>query len=71
MNTELLIQTIHSVNQLSVFGAVTDWCYQFGSTEEERRRAGTPVDDMILTKLKPEEVRLLVSVPTRTIGNIM
>ena len=36
MNRELLFQTIHSVNQLSVYGAVANWCYQFGLTEEEK-----------------------------------
>ena len=25
MNTELLFQTVHSVNQVSVYGAVTNW----------------------------------------------
>ena len=25
MNTELLFQTVHSVNQLSVYGAVANW----------------------------------------------
>ena len=44
MNTELLFQTIHSVNQLSVHGAVADWCCQSGSTEEETGRASTLVD---------------------------
>ena len=29
-NTELLFQTVHAVNQLSVYAAVMDWCYQFG-----------------------------------------
>ena len=38
MNTELLFQTIHSVNQLSVYGAVVNWCYQFGF---DRRREWT------------------------------
>ena len=28
MNTKLLFQTVHSVNQLSVYGAVASWCYQ-------------------------------------------
>ena len=37
VNTELLFQTVHSVNQLSVYAAVTDWCYQFGLTNEEKR----------------------------------
>ena len=38
-NTELLFQTIHSVNQLSIHGAVANWCHQFGLTEEEKGRA--------------------------------
>ena len=71
MNTELLFQTIHSVNQLSVYGAVANWCYRFGSTEEEKGRASILVDNKILTKLKPEEVQLLVSPPTRATGNRM
>ena len=70
-NTELLFQTVHSVNQLGVYGAVTDWCYQFGLTEEEKGRASASVDNKILTKLKPEEVQLLVSPPTRATGNTM
>ena len=49
MNTELLFQTIHSVNQLSVYGAAANWCYQFGSTEEEKGRASNLVDNKILT----------------------
>ena len=40
MNTELVFQTVHSVNQLSVYGAVTNWCHQFGLTEEEKERVG-------------------------------
>ena len=35
-NTELLFRIIHSVNQLSVYGAVSSWCEQFGLTEEEK-----------------------------------
>ena len=37
-NTELLFQTVHSVNQLSVYGAVANWCYQFGLTEKENEK---------------------------------
>ena len=36
MNTELLFQSIHSVNQLSAYGAVANWCCHFGSSEEEK-----------------------------------
>ena len=39
MNTELLFQTIHSVNQLSIYGAVAKRCHQFGLTQEEKGRA--------------------------------
>ena len=35
-NTELLFRIIPSVNQLSIYGAVTDRCEQFGLTEEEK-----------------------------------
>ena len=65
MNTELFLQTIHSVNQLSVYGSVAGWCCQFGSTAEEKGRASTLVDNKILTKFKPDEVQLLVSLPTQ------
>ena len=37
-NTELLFRTIHSVNQLSIYGAVTNWCEQF---RLDRGRKGT------------------------------
>ena len=45
MNKELLFQTLHSVNRLCVSGAVASWCYQFGSTEEEKGRTCTLVDN--------------------------
>ena len=45
MNTEeLFFQTIH----LSVFGAVANWCHQFGLTEEEKGRASNPADNKFL-----------------------
>ena len=37
-NTELLFRIIHSVNQLSICGAVTNWCEQFGLTDEEKEQ---------------------------------
>ena len=37
-NTELLFRIIHSVNQLSVCGAFSNWCEQFGLTEEEKEQ---------------------------------
>ena len=59
-NTELLFQTVHSVNQLSVCGAVANWCHQFGFTEEEKGRVAVPVHNKNLTMVEPEEVELLV-----------
>ena len=35
-NTELLFPIFHSVNQLSIHGAVSKWCEQVGLTEEEK-----------------------------------
>ena len=71
MNTELLFQTIHSVNQLSVYGAVVNWCYQLGSTEEEKGTSQYSCGQQDFDQLKPEEVQLLVSPPTRATGNRM
>ena len=47
-NTELSLETIHSVNQLSVYGAVANWCHQLGLTEEEKGRANFSVHNMSL-----------------------
>ena len=46
-NIELLFQTIHSVNQLSIHGAVANWCQQLGLTEEEKGRVNLSVDKNI------------------------
>ena len=67
MNTDLLFQTVHSVNQLSVYGAVANWCNQVGLTEEGKGRVGIPVDNKILTMVELEEVGLLVSPPDTTV----
>ena len=48
-NTELLFQTIHSVSQLSIYGAEANWCQQFGLTGEEKGRANLSVDKRMLT----------------------
>ena len=36
-NVELLYRIIHSVNQLCIYGAVTNWCETLGRTESEKR----------------------------------
>ena len=41
-NSELLFRIIFSANQLSVYGAVANWCYQCGSREFEE--PGNPSD---------------------------
>ena len=61
INTELLFRTVHSVNQLSVHGAVANWCDQFAMTEEEKGRVGIIVNNETLTMVQPEDVELLVS----------
>ena len=71
MNTELLFQTIHFVNQRSIHEAVTNWCFQLGLTQEEKGRVGIPVDKKILTMVEPEEVELLVPPPAQARGNRM
>ena len=69
VNTELLFQTVHSVSQISVFAAVTDWCYQFGLINEEQ--VAIPVDTGISTMVEPNEVEMLVSPPNLALGNKM
>ena len=67
-NAELLFRIMHPVNQLSVYGAVANWCQQFGLTEEEKGRIKLSVDKKILTSIPLEEVQLLVSPPTMALG---
>ena len=63
-NTELVLQTFHCATQLSIYGAVANWCQQFGLTEEEKGRVNLSVDKKILTR-----VQLLVFPPTKASGN--
>ena len=69
--TELLFQTVHSVNQLSVCGAVASCCHQFALTEEGKGQVGIVVDNNFLTMVEPEKVELSVSLPTQASGNRM
>ena len=64
-NTELLFHTVRSVNQVSVYGAVANWCCQLGLTEEEKGRVAILLDNKNLTMMESEEVELLVSPPTQ------
>ena len=70
-NTELTFRNIHSVSQLSIHGAVANWCEQFGLTEEEagKERQKESVIKGVLTSVKSQEVKLLVSRPKRVSGS--
>ena len=70
-NTELTFRNIHSVSQLSIHGAVANWCEQFGLTEKEegKERQKESVIKGVLTSVKSQEVKLLVSRPKRVSGS--
>ena len=70
MNTELLSPAIDSLNQVSIYAAVTNWCYKFALKEEEKH-IPTPVDHRILAIVEPEEVEMLTSSPNLAQGNLM
>ena len=63
--TELLFETSHFVNQLCIYGAVANWCEQFGLTEEEKGRDNLSVNKNV----PPREAQLLVPPPTMASGN--
>ena len=63
MNTELLFQTVNSVNQVSIYAAVTNWCYKFALKKKEKEHIPTSVDHRMLTIVEPEEVKMLTSSP--------
>ena len=69
MNTELFFQTVHSVNLLSFYGAVANWCEHVGLTEAEKRRNNVSVNKSFLTSVPPQELQLLVSPPTMASGS--
>ena len=55
-NTELVCRTIHSANQLSIYGAVARWCQYFGMKSDEEPPK-ICVDEM-LKEVQPKEVTL-------------
>ena len=64
----------HSVNQLSINGAVSSWCEQFGLTEEEKEQERPfgreeSVTHGILSSVNSQEVKLLVPSPRLASGN--
>ena len=73
-NTELLFRTIHSVTQLSIYGAVSNWCEQSGLKEEEKGQENSlgkkeSVTKCVLTSVKSREVNFLVSSPRLAPGS--
>ena len=70
-NTELLFWTLRSVNRLSIYGAVSNWCEQFGLTEEEKgqEKPQESVTKDALTCVKSQEVKLLASPPKLAFGS--
>ena len=69
-NAELLFRTIHSANQLSIFGAVASWCENLaqlipGQTYVFTEKYVAKANDQSSQKLEPQEVDSLVQTPRR------
>ena len=71
MITELLFQTVHSVNQVSIFAAVTKWCYKFAWKKEEKHTFPHTADNRIVAVVETEEGDMLISSPNLAQGNLM
>ena len=67
---KLSIQAINSVNQVSIYAAVTNWCCNFALKKEEKEHILTPANDRILAVVEPEEVDMLTSSPNPAQGNL-
>ena len=70
LNTELLFRIIHSVNKLSIDGAVSNWCEHFDLRPNENeltseRSAGKEdsVNEEILRSANSQEVNSMVCAP--------
>ena len=63
-NTELLFWTIHSANQLSIYGAVACWCEEFGlranAREMTSEKFATKENEQLLKNEKPKEVKTVL-----------
>ena len=62
-NTELLFRTIHSSNQLSIYGTVSSWCGEFGQESNEKESTvenfAAKENEQLLKNVKPQEVNSL------------
>ena len=69
-NTDLWFRIIHSANQLSIYGAVSNWCEQFGLTEEGKGQVNPLGKKESVTKGVLRSVKnLLVSSPRLASGS--
>ena len=73
-NTEILFRIIHSVNQLSIYGVVSNWCWQFGLRADEKGQEkilekGEPVNKEVLKSVNSQDVNSSVSSPRLASGN--
>ena len=69
--SELMLRTIHSVNQLSIFGALSSWCDKLaekmlGQTSLEVHKCISKVNDQFSKQLNRQEVGSLVQNQSRT-----
>ena len=67
LNTELIFRTIHSANQLMIYGAVSSWCEEFGQKPNENEstseRFVAKENEQQLKNVKPQEVNSSVQTP--------
>ena len=56
LNTKLLFPIINSVNQLSIYGAVSNWCEQFGLTKDEKGKERNLDKEEFVNKGAPKSV---------------
>ena len=58
---------MHSANQLSIYGAVSSWCEEFGQRPNEKEptseRFVAKEKEQLLKNVKPQEVNSLVQTP--------
>ena len=71
MNTELLFQTINSVNKISIYAVVTNCCYKFALKKDDKDHSPTHGNNQILAVVQPEEVSMMVSSPNLAQRNLM
>ena len=68
-NTEFLFRIVRSVNQLSIHGAVSSWCEEFGRApyrkEDASDKSASNENDKILKSVNSQEVKSLAHTPRK------